>query len=75
VTYQYSALGPARDGQVLATASVHGRTRIIGHGAIRHRRLTLTLRGVRRGRYSVTLLELRGRDRRVIIGHTTVTVT
>jgi hypothetical protein len=66
--------GPARDGAAIATANVRGQTRVIARGRIRHHRLTLTLKHVHPGRYRLTLLEL-SHGRRVVIGHTTLTVT
>ena len=74
VTYTY-ATGMARDATVIATANVDGRTRVIGHGRLRHHSLTLTFKHVHRGHYRVTLLEPRAHRAPVMIGWTTLIVT
>jgi hypothetical protein len=68
-------MGVAKDGPVIATANVHGHARVLGRGRIRNHRVTLTLTGVHRGRYSVTLLAPRAHRAPVVIGHTTLVIT
>jgi hypothetical protein len=74
VTYT-SATGMARDATVIATARVRGRTRVIGHGRLRHHRLTLTFEHLHRGHFRVALLEPRAHRAPVLIGWTTLIVT
>lgn len=74
-TYTYAAPGTARDGQVIGRAKVGGRVRIIGHGRLRHHRLTVTFGRMHRGHYRVALLELRTRHAPLLIGWTTLVVT
>jgi hypothetical protein len=52
-----------------------GRVRTIGHGRLRHRRLTVTFRHLHRGDYRVALLELRAHRAPTLIGWTTLVVT
>ena len=76
VTFTY-ARTRAVDGEVLATAKLHGRTETIGRGRVHDDKLVLrmTFRHVRRGRYAVTLREQTARGNSIVIGHTTVYVT
>ncbi len=60
---------------MIATARVHGRTRVIARGRIRRHKLGLTFRHLHRGRYGVTLLALGSHGARVPIGYTTIVVT
>jgi hypothetical protein len=78
VTYTYAgaaARAMARDGRAEATAVVHGRTIVVGSGRIRDRRLRLTFRHLKRGRYWLTLLQLRAHHRPVVIGHTSLEIS
>jgi hypothetical protein len=59
---------------VIASAIVHGRRQIIGHGRIRDHRLSITYRHLHRGRYRVTLFE-KARHGLQLIVHTTIVVT
>ncbi len=73
VSYKYEATGPSVVA-VAASIEVHGRREIVGHGTIRGRRLTLTLKNLRRGVYRLTLVRMtRGRTT-TVIGHTTMRV-
>jgi hypothetical protein len=74
-TYTYAMPGQAKDGAVIATARTHGHTRVIARGRIRHHRLTLTFKHLHRGRYRVTLIELRPHRAPVPIRATTLVVT
>jgi hypothetical protein len=67
--------GAAKDGPVIATATVHGTTRVVARGHIRHHRLRLTFSHLSRGRYRVTLLELRHHQAAAVLGRTTIVVT
>ena len=67
--------GQAKDGAVIATARIHGRSQVIARGRVRHHRLSLTFKHARRGRYRATLLELRGHRPPALIGSTTLVVT
>jgi streptogramin lyase len=73
VTYKYESTGPEAVA-VAAGIEVHGRREIIGHGTIRGRRLTLTLKNLRRGVYRVTLLRMTRGRAATVIGHTTMKV-
>ncbi|HET6871027.1 MAG TPA: hypothetical protein VFH80_34265, partial [Solirubrobacteraceae bacterium] len=73
-TYTYAMPGQAKDGAVIATVTKHRHTRVIARGRIRHHRLTLTFKHLKRGRYRLTLLELE-HGRRIVIGQTTLTVS
>ncbi len=74
VTYRYAATSSPAHGEVHAVVTVDGRTRVLARGTIRDHRLRLWLRDLRRGRYRITLVELRGRGSWAVIGHTTLTV-
>jgi len=74
-TFTYALPGQAKDGTIIATARIHGRTRVIARGRVHHRRLTLTLRHMSRGSYRITLLELRGQWARQILGSTSLVIT
>jgi hypothetical protein len=65
----------ARDARAEAVALVHGRVRVVATGRIRDHRLRLTYRQLRRGRYGLTLLELRAHQRPVVIGHTSLVIS
>lgn len=75
VTYSYPIEAAAKGGQAIATARVHGRTRVVARGRVRGRKLTLTCRRLRRGHYRLTPLELRGHRSSLVIGHTTLVIT
>jgi Collagen triple helix repeat (20 copies) len=77
VTYTYSIAVAAsfiRNAHAEATAEVHGKTEVIGTGRIRSHQLVLSFWHLRRGHYRLTLIELT-HGRRVVIGHTTLTVS
>jgi hypothetical protein len=76
VTYTYGASSSASAGaaRVEAVATMHGRRRVVGTGKIRHHRMTLHFRHLRRGRYRLTLLRMRPHHRPQVIGHTTLYV-
>lgn len=64
----------AKDEPTIATTRLRGRTRLIGRGRFRGRKLTLKLRHLHRGRYSLTLLGRTG-HKWAVIGHTSLIVT
>jgi sugar lactone lactonase YvrE len=75
MTYQYGTSSfRVANGRVVATTRVGARTQTVGHGTIRNHTLKLTLKHLKRGRYSITLLRPRPHSKAVVIGHTTVTV-
>jgi hypothetical protein len=73
-TFTYALPGQATDKAVIATASIHGHTRVIGRGRIRHHRLTLRVDHLQRGRYILTMLCRTG-HKWAVIGDTSLTVT
>jgi hypothetical protein len=74
-TFTYATAGPSHDGAAIATARIHGRTRVVAHGRLRRRRLTLVFKHLHRGRYRLTLLELRRHQRPVVLGTSTIVFT
>jgi hypothetical protein len=73
VTYTYAS-GSAR-GVVVAIATIHGRTRVMARGFIKHRKLRLRFTHLTRGHYRLTLLEVPRHGQPVAIGHTSITVS
>jgi hypothetical protein len=71
----YAAPGAGKDAPVVATARVHGRTRVLARGRLRHNKLTLSFTHLKRGRYRVTLVEQLGHGRTMVIGRTTLVIT
>ena len=71
--YTYAMPGQVKDGAVIATARMHGRTHVIARGRIRHHLLTLTFTHRHRGRYQLTLLEP-AHGRPIVVGHITLKV-
>jgi hypothetical protein len=59
---------------VLAVNKLHGHSRVIDHGRLRHHRLTLVFHHLRRGRYQVTLIAAGAHGKKTVIGHTSVVV-
>ena len=74
-TFTYAMPRQARAGAVIATARIHGHRQVIARGRIRQHRLSLTFKHAHRGRYRVTLLELRGHRAPALIGKTTLVIT
>jgi hypothetical protein len=77
VTYTYSGLAAhalINGARARATITAHGNTRVIGIGRIRNHRPVLTFKHLRRGHHRLTLIELT-HGHRVVIGHTTLTVS
>jgi hypothetical protein len=77
VTYTYSTAAATsfiRNAQAEATAKIHGKTEVIGTGRIRAHRVVLSFQHLSRGHYRLTLIELTHGER-VVIGHTTLTVS
>jgi streptogramin lyase len=75
VTYTYPATSMAGDARAKATAVVNGKVEVVGVGTIRHHKLQLKLANLHRGRYRLTLIELRFHHKPVVLGHTTLTVS
>jgi hypothetical protein len=75
VTYQYTTIGAARDERVEATARIHGHNVILGRGTIHGRKLKVALKHLHPGRYRITVRELTGHGKSVVLEHTTLTVT
>jgi hypothetical protein len=62
-----------RDGEkAFATAEVGGHSRVIATGSVKHHRLRLSYRKLKPGRYKVSLMN---GHRRVLVGHTSMSVT
>ena len=74
-TFTYAAPGTARDGAVLAVSAVGGHRRVVAHGRLRHHRLTLAFRHLRRGRYQLTLVAVGAHGKKTVIGHTFIMVS
>ena len=75
VTYTYPATSSSGATMpVMAMIKAHGRNQVIARGTIRNHKLKLTLKHLHRGRYRLTLVELMGHGKTVVIGHPTVTV-
>ena len=67
-TYTYSNQASARTQEVIGLATVHGRTSEVAQGAIKGRKLKLSLHRLARGRYHVSLLASQGSHVFVQIG-------
>ena len=74
VTINYSSTAMDANASVEATTNVHGRRQIVARGTIRRHNLKLTLKHLHRGRYRLTLLELKSHGRSKVIGHIRLTV-
>ena len=77
ITYTYStgkAGALVRGARAQATIRIGGKNRVIGTGRIRNQRLALTFKRLHRGHYRLTLIELT-HGRRIVVGHTTLTVS
>jgi hypothetical protein len=74
-TFTYATTAGAKDVSVLAVGKFHGHSRVIARGRLRHHRLTLVLRHLRRGRYQLTLVAVGAHGKRTVIGHTSVVVS
>jgi len=75
VIYTYGTAHLARNARAEAVVDIDGRVRVVATGRIRHRKLRLTFRHLKRGRYRLTLLELRAHHRPVVIGHTSLVIS
>jgi hypothetical protein len=78
VTYMYSSgvsASLARDARAEAIADIRGRDRVVATGRVRDRRVRLTFRQLKHGRYGLTLLELRAHQRPLVIGHTSLVIS
>jgi hypothetical protein len=74
-TYVYGATAAlAARAPAEAVAEVNGRSGVVGTGTIRDRRLRLTFRHLRAGRYRLTLLELPADGKPVVVGHSALRV-
>ena len=74
ITYTYAGTSMAGDARVEATVESNGKTRVVAIGTIRDHKLRLKFERLHCGRYRLTLIELRSHQR-LVIGHTTVTVS
>lgn len=63
------------DARAIARATITGKKTVVGTGAVRNHKLTLKLRHLHRGRYKLTLIELRPHHKPLVIGQTTLTVS
>lgn len=73
MTFTYAA-STSKAAAIKATALVHGRVRVVGHGQVKGRKLRLKLRHLKRGRYHLTLLR-RTRHTWVVTGHSTLVIS
>jgi hypothetical protein len=73
-TYAASNAATAMRASARATTDIRGRTTVVGTGTIRHHRLTLRFRRLKRGRHPLTLWRLVRHGRPVMIGRTTLAV-
>ena len=79
ITYTYTygagnAEALVRGARAQATIRLAGKSKVIGTGRIRDHKLALTFKRLHRGHYRLTLIEL-AHGQRVVIGHTTLTVS
>jgi hypothetical protein len=78
VTYTYSAgaaAAMAGDARAEAIVDVRGHGRIAARGRVRDGKLRLTFYLLRRGRYRLTLLELRAHRAPLVIGQTSLVIS
>ena len=76
VTYTYSkSANLARNAKAEAIAYIDGRTRVVASGQIRNRKLKLTFRHLKHGRYRLTLLEVGAHHRLTVIGYTSLVIS
>jgi hypothetical protein len=78
VTYTYSrgaAAALARDARAEAIGNLHGHSTVLATGRVRDGKLRLTFRRLHRGRYGLTLLELRPHRAPLVIGHTSLVIS
>ncbi|MBV9337502.1 MAG: hypothetical protein JO243_16580 [Solirubrobacterales bacterium] len=79
VTYTYSGPLAAQDlvngARAEATATIAGKKKVLATGKIRHRKLSLTFKHLKRGRYRITLLELRPTKQPLMLGHTSLVIS
>jgi streptogramin lyase len=77
ITYTYSARASAiaRDARAEAIAEIHGHRTVVATGRIRDRKLKLMFPRLQRGRYRLTLIELRARRAPLVIGHTSLVIS
>jgi hypothetical protein len=78
VTYSYAASARAalvNGAGAYASARIRGRTAIVARGQIRNHRLTLKFTHLRKGRYRLTLWEMKPHHRSLALGHTVLVVS
>jgi serine/threonine-protein kinase len=73
-TFTYATTAAAKDVNVLAVAKLGDHRRVIARGRLRHHKLTLVFRHLRRGRYQLTLLAIGAHGKRTVIGHTSIVI-
>jgi streptogramin lyase len=75
-TYRFTyGIKTNRQFKVVASAKVHGHRRVVAHGQVRHRKLTLVFRHLGRGRYRLTLLKPGAHGKLTAIGRTSIAVS
>jgi probable HAF family extracellular repeat protein len=79
ITYTYPAAAAARDlsngARAEAIATIRGHRRVIATGVIRRHEVVLSFKHLQRGRYRLTVVELRKHRKPLAIGHTTLAIS
>lgn len=78
VTYTYSnsaAADMVSGARAEATVMVHRRTRVVATGRVRGHKLVLRFKHLKRGRYNLTLWQVRAHHQRQMIGHTSLVIS
>lgn len=74
-TFTYATAASANVVSMLAMATVHGHRRVVAHGRLRHHKLKLVFRHLRRGHYRLTIVAVGAHGKRTVIGHTSIVVS
>jgi sugar lactone lactonase YvrE len=75
-TYTFIYAAPTgKNLPAIATGKIDGRRQVIARGRVRHHKLTLVFRHLRRGRYTLTLIALKAHGKRLVIGRTTIAIS
>ncbi|MGO9901285.1 MAG: hypothetical protein ACLP0J_16715 [Solirubrobacteraceae bacterium] len=75
-TYKASATTDMVNGaRAEATATIAGKSAVVATGAIRGQKLVLRFKHLGRGRYRLTLFQLRAHEKPQMIGHTSLVIS
>ena len=75
ITYQYATAGAAPAARIEATAKIHGRNVVVGRGTIHGHKLRITFKHLHPGQYRITVRDLKGHGKSVVLERTTLTVS